>query len=136
MIVCRKCGYQNDDADGFCGSCGSFLEWTGEKVKPKIPEEFVAAAQEEAQQQSRQQGFLKRTFDSAASFITPMNMPQKNDAAAASPRGAGRPASCGNGRGVSLPGQGAKGSAGKARSCSRASMSRMRAGATYFSRPG
>ena len=48
MIVCRKCGYQNGDSDGFCGSCGGFLEWTGEKVTPKIPEEFVSAAQEEA----------------------------------------------------------------------------------------
>ncbi|MDA8025679.1 MAG: zinc ribbon domain-containing protein [Actinomycetota bacterium] len=32
MIVCKACGYKNEDGSGFCGSCGSFLEWTGERV--------------------------------------------------------------------------------------------------------
>jgi hypothetical protein len=32
VIVCTKCGFQNSDDTSFCGSCGSFLEWTGEKV--------------------------------------------------------------------------------------------------------
>ena len=35
MIVCRSCGFHNADADAFCGSCGNFLEWTGEKVAAK-----------------------------------------------------------------------------------------------------
>ncbi|MGD0862268.1 MAG: zinc-ribbon domain-containing protein [Candidatus Limnocylindrales bacterium] len=35
MIICTKCGFQNSDDAGFCGSCGSFLEWTGEKVQPQ-----------------------------------------------------------------------------------------------------
>ncbi|MGH9116966.1 MAG: hypothetical protein ACRD0A_03530, partial [Acidimicrobiales bacterium] len=44
MIVCRQCGFHNQDKDEFCGSCGSFLEWTGEKAKvpeakPPTPEE-------------------------------------------------------------------------------------------------
>jgi uncharacterized membrane protein YvbJ len=30
MIVCNQCGFQNMDNDSFCGSCGGFLEWTGE----------------------------------------------------------------------------------------------------------
>ena len=34
MIVCTRCGFQNLDNDSFCGSCGGFLEWTGEKVAP------------------------------------------------------------------------------------------------------
>lgn len=35
MIVCRSCGFHNKDADSFCGSCGEFLEWTGERITPK-----------------------------------------------------------------------------------------------------
>ena len=31
MIVCKECGFKNTDADSFCGACGGFLEWTGEK---------------------------------------------------------------------------------------------------------
>ncbi|WNV87974.1 zinc ribbon domain-containing protein [Umezawaea sp. Da 62-37] len=36
MIVCRKCGFKNVTDDTFCGSCGTFLEWTGEKVERKV----------------------------------------------------------------------------------------------------
>ena len=32
MIVCTNCGNHNEDSDEFCGSCGKFLEWVGEKV--------------------------------------------------------------------------------------------------------
>lgn len=46
MIVCRKCGYHNGDGDAFCGTCGSFLEWTGEKVTPKIDEAELEVLQE------------------------------------------------------------------------------------------
>ena len=41
MIVCTKCGLHNPDGDTFCGQCGSFLEWVGEKVEP-APEAAVA----------------------------------------------------------------------------------------------
>lgn len=40
MIVCRSCGHENADGADFCASCGTFLEWTGEKVvepKPTPP---------------------------------------------------------------------------------------------------
>ncbi len=33
MIVCTKCGFQNSPSDSFCGSCGSFLEWTGARTE-------------------------------------------------------------------------------------------------------
>jgi hypothetical protein len=40
VIACTKCGFQNVDTDTFCGSCGGFLEWTGEKsAPPPAPEE-------------------------------------------------------------------------------------------------
>ncbi|HEV8572882.1 MAG TPA: zinc-ribbon domain-containing protein [Actinomycetota bacterium] len=32
MIICKNCGYQNEDDDAFCGSCGTFLEWAGERL--------------------------------------------------------------------------------------------------------
>jgi len=38
VIVCKNCGHQNEDNDTFCGSCGKFLEWTGERVAVAQPE--------------------------------------------------------------------------------------------------
>jgi hypothetical protein len=28
-VICKKCGFSNVPGDGFCGSCGAFLEWEG-----------------------------------------------------------------------------------------------------------
>jgi hypothetical protein len=36
MIICRDCGHQNEEEDQFCGSCGAFLEFSGEKVQPTV----------------------------------------------------------------------------------------------------
>ncbi len=33
MIVCTNCGNHNENDDEFCGSCGKFLEWVGERVE-------------------------------------------------------------------------------------------------------
>jgi hypothetical protein len=38
VIVCKQCGHHNEDSDTFCGSCGKFLEWTGERVVIAQPE--------------------------------------------------------------------------------------------------
>jgi hypothetical protein len=38
VIVCKQCGHHNEDSDTFCGSCGKFLEWTGERVAVAPPE--------------------------------------------------------------------------------------------------
>jgi len=37
VIVCTKCGFRNADSESFCSSCGSFLEWTGERVEAPAP---------------------------------------------------------------------------------------------------
>lgn len=38
MIICTNCGNHNENDDEFCGSCGKFLEWVGEKVEaPAAP---------------------------------------------------------------------------------------------------
>ncbi len=47
MIVCTKCGFQNEDSDTFCGSCASFLEWSGEKQVVEEPEPQVAEPEPE-----------------------------------------------------------------------------------------
>lgn len=39
MIICTACGNHNEDDDEFCGSCGKFLEWVGEKVEEPPPPE-------------------------------------------------------------------------------------------------
>ncbi|MFI7680254.1 NADase-type glycan-binding domain-containing protein [Actinophytocola sp. NPDC049390] len=44
MIVCTMCGNHNDETHAFCGDCGRFLEWNGEKVTPP-PEVVVVVAE-------------------------------------------------------------------------------------------
>ena len=44
MMICTKCGHQNEDGDAFCGSCGTFLEWAGERVAATEPEPALAGA--------------------------------------------------------------------------------------------
>lgn len=39
MILCSTCGYENEGSDEFCGSCGAFLEWSGERVAEPEPEQ-------------------------------------------------------------------------------------------------
>ncbi|MDQ3108207.1 MAG: zinc ribbon domain-containing protein, partial [Actinomycetota bacterium] len=36
MIICTNCGNHNEDSDEFCGSCGKFLEWVGERVEAPV----------------------------------------------------------------------------------------------------
>ena len=91
MIVCRKCGFHNlNDRDTFCGSCGSFLEWTGERIIPKIDQEFVAQSEEAAAAPRR--SLLKRAQDLVVTAIT--IMPEDPETGAA-PAGAGGPAPTG-----------------------------------------
>lgn len=51
MIVCRACGFSNRDegpegATEFCGSCGRYLGWTGERYEESAaPEEEPVAAE-------------------------------------------------------------------------------------------
>src|SRR5688572_19684654 len=37
MIVCTNCGNHNEDGDEFCGSCGKFLEWVGQRIETPAP---------------------------------------------------------------------------------------------------
>jgi hypothetical protein len=49
MIVCTKCGFTNDASDSFCGDCGEFLEFVGQKVEPEPAPEPAPAAELEAE---------------------------------------------------------------------------------------
>ena len=44
MIVCKVCGATNEQGATFCGTCGSFLEWSGEAVQPDGSTQPQAAA--------------------------------------------------------------------------------------------
>ena len=59
MIVCKQCGHHNVDSDTFCGSCGKFLEWTGERVIVAQPEPEPAPAPEPEPEPARV-GFMDR----------------------------------------------------------------------------
>ncbi|HEV2779745.1 MAG TPA: hypothetical protein VGX25_10130, partial [Actinophytocola sp.] len=56
MIVCKSCGYHNKETDAFCGSCGAFLEWTGEKLKPVA----VPVVEEEDEEEQPKRGWFSR----------------------------------------------------------------------------
>ncbi|HEY0638297.1 MAG TPA: hypothetical protein VGD67_11675, partial [Pseudonocardiaceae bacterium] len=56
MMVCKQCGAHNSDRDTFCGSCGGFLEWTGERVKPAP----APVAEQEAEEPAPKKGFFAR----------------------------------------------------------------------------
>jgi hypothetical protein len=36
-ITCKRCGHANEEWETFCGSCGEFLRWAGEKVSGATP---------------------------------------------------------------------------------------------------
>jgi hypothetical protein len=57
VIVCKTCGYHNAGSDSFCGSCGAFLEWTGEKVEVPKP---VAAPAPEPEPEPEKKGLLAK----------------------------------------------------------------------------
>jgi hypothetical protein len=38
MNICKNCGYQNEVDDAFCASCGTLLEWAGERFTEPEPE--------------------------------------------------------------------------------------------------
>src|SRR5579863_589407 len=84
MIVCRKCGYRNADADTFCGTCGSFLEWTGEKQQAERPPEPAEEEQPGAEAAAPPKaGFFQRVIDGANAFIAGPRTPAEEAAAAA-----------------------------------------------------
>jgi hypothetical protein len=65
VIVCTKCGFQNEAGDAFCGSCGSFLEWAGDAppaaagtptptvTEPAVEDAAAAQAQRAAEDAAR-----------------------------------------------------------------------------------
>lgn len=50
MIICKKCGGQNEEGADFCGSCGAFLEWSGKKTGERRVLDLDSAGAAEPQQ--------------------------------------------------------------------------------------
>ena len=65
MIVCTRCGFQNEDSDTFCGSCAGFLEWSGEKVARGGPRgrHPSRAPTPEPEEEPDRAGFIDRVKD-------------------------------------------------------------------------
>jgi hypothetical protein len=72
VIVCRTCGFHNDEADAFCGSCGGFLEFTGEKVTSEVSTEFRQQVEEEAAAPPMKRGLLDRMEGAVMSLLAPL----------------------------------------------------------------
>lgn len=90
MIVCRSCGSHNADDDTFCGSCGEYLEWTGEKLEPASAR--PAVAESEARPEPER---LAPEQAAAAALVAPVppeadpNLQDRPAPAAAAPSGPG-----------------------------------------------
>jgi hypothetical protein len=67
IIVCRKCGTHTAAAESFCGNCGSFLEWAGDKITPTVSEEFVEQVEQQAAEPKR--GLLSRAVSGTQNLI-------------------------------------------------------------------
>jgi uncharacterized OB-fold protein len=87
MVICSDCGHYNQDKDTFCGSCGNFLEWTGEKHKEETATAVQTPVQPEPEAPAPRNGFIQRV-QAAADLIAgndpPVGAPR---AAATSPPG-------------------------------------------------
>jgi len=59
LIVCSRCGFENEDSDSFCGSCASFLEWDGKRVEADSDPERASEPEPEAPHETRQ-GLIDR----------------------------------------------------------------------------
>lgn len=57
MIICTNCGNHNEDSDEFCGSCGKFLEWVGQKVEDPVK---VEVTEPEAEPEDAKVGLIDR----------------------------------------------------------------------------
>ena len=61
MIVCTSCGNQNEEGDDFCGSCGVFLEWSGERPEePEMVAQPVASPEEAEPAAAEASGIVER----------------------------------------------------------------------------
>lgn len=56
MIVCTVCGARHEDDDAFCRSCGSFLEWVGERIGEPVAADARGAGRPAPVAQRRQPG--------------------------------------------------------------------------------
>ena len=66
MIVCTNCSNHNEDDDEFCGSCGRFLEFVGERVAAPPPVVVEPEPEEE-----RQLGLVERVKERSVWARTP-----------------------------------------------------------------
>jgi hypothetical protein len=87
MIVCTKCGFENEDADTFCGSCAGFLEWSGQKVHEAAPEP-EPEPEPEVEAEEGHPGFIERVKDRIGIGDKDEDAPGSDEVPAAASNGA------------------------------------------------
>ena len=85
MIVCKNCGHQNDDNDTFCGSCGKFLEWTGERIAVAQPEPDPPPPPAAPAGEPTHVGLIDRVKHAVGIEETPVATPSEGPAAVPAP---------------------------------------------------
>ena len=92
MIVCTKCGHQNEDDDAFCGSCGDYLEWTGQRVADAetTPEpEAVVDVTDESPEAAAAPAPAERAMAATAAAPAPPDTPGTSNADIPAPTAGG-----------------------------------------------
>lgn len=85
MIVCSRCGFENEDSDTFCGSCASFLEWEGKRVAEATPEPEPEPQPEPEPEPEARAGLIDRVKDAIGIGDEHGEGVAQNGGAAASP---------------------------------------------------
>jgi ribosomal protein L40E len=106
VIVCRQCGHHNETGATFCGQCGKFLEWVGEKLEEGRPEETVVVLPEAGtDDRTSRPGFVERVKEAVG--VSGRSSGRGSESEQTEPVPLPEPPSVSGGASVAEPGTGA-----------------------------
>lgn len=91
MIICTNCGHQNEGGDTFCGSCGTFLEWAGERVA--VPHVEPGPEPDPVPKEDERPGLVSRVKSGLGLERTDAPVEPTSDGERSAPSSSGDPAS-------------------------------------------